>query len=94
MNIIKEIKDLHVGKVIENAYMKDYTTYKVGGKVICIVIPEDEKGLLKLLNYIKHNSIKYKIIGNGSNVIFNDGGFDGVVIKLNDIVTKLKNRIR
>ena len=84
MNIIKDIKKLHVGKVIENAYMKDYTTYKVGGKVICIVYPEDEQSLIKLLCYIKANSIKYKIIGNGSNVIFNDSGFNGVIIKLDN----------
>ena len=84
MSIIKDIKKLHVGKVIENAYMKDYTTYKVGGKVICIVYPEDEQSLIKLLCYIKANSIKYKIIGNGSNVIFNDSGFNGVIIKLDN----------
>lgn len=84
MNIIKDIKNLNVGKVIENAIMKDYTTYKVGGKVICIVLPEDEDSLLKLLNYIKVNKIKYKIIGNGSNVIFNDSGYDGVIIKLDN----------
>lgn len=84
MNIIRDIKKLHVGKVIENALMKNYTTYKVGGKVICIVIPDDEKCLINLLKYIKENSIKYKIIGNGSNVIFNDKGFNGVIIKLDN----------
>lgn len=84
MNIIKDIKKLHVGKVTENAYMRDYTTYKVGGKVICIVYPEDEQSLIKLLCYIKANEIKYKIIGNGSNVIFNDSGFNGVIIKLDN----------
>ena len=84
MNIIDSIKNLHVGKVIENAVMRDYTTYKVGGKVICIVYPEDEECLIKLLEYIKENNINYKILGNGSNVIFNDSGFDGVIIKLDN----------
>ena len=84
MNIINDIKESHVGKVIENALMKDYTTYKVGGKVICIVIPNDEDSLITLLEYIKENNIKYKILGNGSNVIFNDKGFDGVIIKLDN----------
>ena len=84
MNIINDIKELHVGKVIENALMKDYTTYKVGGKVICIVIPNDEDSLITLLEYIKENNIKYKILGNGSNVIFNDKGFNGVIIKLDN----------
>ena len=95
MNIIKDIKELHVGKVIENVKMKDYTTYKVGGSVICIVIPEDENSLIKLLKYIKTNGIKYKIIGNGSNVIFNDKGFNGVIIKLDNFnnLKILNNRI-
>ena len=85
MNIINDIKKLHVGKVIEEPLMKDYTTYKVGGKAICIVIPTDESALITLLKYIKSNNIKYKILGNGSNVIFNDRDYDGIVIKLDNL---------
>lgn len=84
MNIIKNIKDLKVGKVIENPYLKDYTTYKVGGMAICMVYPDDESGLITLLKYLKENSIKHKILGNGSNVIFNNSGYDGVIIKLDN----------
>ena len=84
MNIIKNIKNLHVGKVIDNALMSDYTTYKVGGKVICVVIPEDEDSLIRLLKYLRENNIKNKVLGNGSNVIFNNSGYDGVIIKLDN----------
>ena len=35
----------------------------------------------KLLKFVKENSVKYYTIGRGSNVIFRDCGFDGVVIK-------------
>lgn len=82
MNIIKDIKNLKVGKVIENPIMKNYTTYKVGGKAICIVVPNSTPDLIKLMNYIYTNKVKYMILGNGSNVIFNDSGYDGVLIKL------------
>ena len=84
MNVIKDIKKLHVGKIIENPLMKDYTTYKVGGKAICIVLPDDENSLIRLLTYLKDNSVKYMILGNGSNVIFNNSGFDGVIVKLDN----------
>lgn len=84
MSIVSDIKNLHIGKVIENINMSDYTTYKVGGKATCLVYPEDENKLIRLLNYIKYNNIRYKIIGNGSNVIFGDKGFDGVIIKLDN----------
>ena len=64
MNIIKDIKNLHVGKVIENPLIKDYTTYKVGGKAICIVLPEDENNLINLLIYLREKNIKHMILGN------------------------------
>ena len=84
MNIINDIKKLHIGKVIEAPLMRDYTTYKVGGKAICIALPTDESALITLLEYIKSNNIKYKILGNGSNVIFNDKDYDGIIIKLDN----------
>lgn len=84
MHIVNDIKKLHVGKVIDNVLMKNYTTYKVGGKAICMVSPEDEDGLIKLLKYLRENKIKYKVLGNGSNVIFNDSGYNGVIIKLDN----------
>ena len=84
MNIISDIRKLHIGKVIENYELKDHTTYKVGGKAICAVIPEDENKLVTLLSYLKENKIKYKVLGNGSNVIFNNSGYNGVIIKLDN----------
>lgn len=84
MNIIKDIKSLNVGRVDSNYYLKDHTTYKVGGKAICAVSPEDEKKLIDLLIYLKENNIKYKVLGNGSNVIFNSSNYDGVIIKLDN----------
>ena len=82
--IAEEIKKLHIGKVITNAFMKDYTTYKVGGKVVCVVYPLDEESLIKLMRYLKEKKIKHKILGNGSNVIFNDKDYDGVIVKLDN----------
>lgn len=84
MNIIQDIRKLHIGKVIEDYILKEHTTYKVGGKAICAVIPEDEKKLITLLSYLRENKIKYKVLGNGSNVIFNDSGYNGVIIKLDN----------
>lgn len=84
MSVVKNIKKLGIGRVISDAKMKDYTTYKVGGPVKCVVYPNDEVSLITLIKYLDSSNIKYKILGNGSNVIFNDTGYDGVIIKLDN----------
>lgn len=84
MSIVNDIKKLSIGKVIDKPILKDYTTYKVGGEAICIVYPDDEDGLIKLLEYLKEKNIKYKVLGNGSNVIFSDYKYDLVIIKLDN----------
>lgn len=72
------------GKVIEKPSMKNYTTYKIGGFAKYIIYPDDENKLIDLLKYLHMEKEKYKIIGNGSNLIFSDDGFDGVIIKLDE----------
>lgn len=82
MNIIEELKKLDVGEVIENANIKEYTTYHVGGNALAMVFPTDVDCLITLLKFINENKIKYKVIGRGSNLIFNSGLYNGILIKL------------
>lgn len=82
--MIDKLKKLKVGKVVDCPKMKDYTTYKVGGECIAIVYPTNVENLIKLLKHLKENKIKYKVIGNGSNLIFSDERYDGVIINLKE----------
>jgi len=79
---IQEIKRMDIGKIVENVPLRLHTTYKVGGNAKCFIYPQDTKKLIKLLKYIKKNSLKYKILGNGSNTLFSDKEYDGIIIKL------------
>lgn len=80
--LIKKIIKQDIGKVIENVPLSKYTTYKVGGTARCMVYPKNIKKLSLLLKMLKESKIKYKILGNGSNVLFSDKVYDGVIIKL------------
>ncbi len=81
--MIDKLKKMKVGKVIVNPLMKDYTTYKVGGKALAMVIPDNVDNLIKLIKFLDENKIKWKVIGNGSNLIFKEQ-YDGVIIKLSE----------
>lgn len=80
--MLEELKKMKIGKIIPNPQMKDYTTYRAGGKALAIVIPSSVEHLIMLLVYLKNKNIKYKILGNGSNLVFGDNLYNGILIKL------------
>lgn len=82
MNIIEEIKKLNIGEVLEDVDISKYTTYNVGGHALAMVFPKDIYSLIELMKFIKYYQIKYKVIGRGSNLIFNSGLYNGLLIKL------------
>ena len=51
-NII-DLKNMDLGKTIENDSLNKYTTYKVGGKAKLIIYPDNLQKLIELLKYIK-----------------------------------------
>jgi len=82
--VIKEIERLNIGKVEKNVSLSKYTTYKVGGIARAIVYPKNDKNLIKLLQLLRRESVPYKVIGNGSNLLFSDKRYEGIIIKLNE----------
>lgn len=97
MNIVNKIEKAEIGKVERNPLLSKYTTYKVGGKALAIVYPKNVDGLIKLLRLLKENDIKYKILGNGSNLLFSDSLFEGIIIKLssfNEVEFFGNNKVR
>ncbi len=87
--IISFIKKKKIGVLKQMVSLKKYTTYKVGGNAKVMVYPKNEKKLLLLLKKLKEENVKYKILGYGSNLIFSDDDYDGVIIKL-DLFDKVK----
>jgi len=96
-NIDKELESMNISKYEKDVLMKNYTTYRVGGKAKYIVYPKNTDSLVRLIKYLRSNNIKYKILGNGSNLLFSDNCYDGVLIKLsefNNIKFLAKNKVR
>lgn len=95
--VLEIIESENLGKYEENVSLKKYTTYKVGGKASIMVYPKNIDCLIRLLKVIKEEKVKYKVLGNGSNVLFSSNQYDGVIIKLdefNDIKFLSRNKIR
>ncbi len=60
--------------------MSSYTTMQVGGIASVVAFVRSAEDMITAIREAKNNCVKYVVIGNGSNVIFSDGGFHGLVI--------------
>lgn len=85
MEKTKTLDKLNVGRVIEHVPLNEYTTYRVGGIARALVIVDDKETLKKLIRFLEEKKMKWKILGNGSNLIFQDGFYDGILISLSNL---------
>ena len=96
LELIEQLKQMNIGKLETNVLLSKYTTYKVGGKAKVLAYPKNIEKLITLLKWAKTNNISYKMLGNGSNLIFSDADYNGILIKLTefDDIEIFDNKIR
>ena len=83
MNILSKLENIIDRKnILINEPLKNHTTFKIGGNADYLVMPKTREEIVNLIKFLKDNSINYFVIGNGSNILVNDDGFRGVIIKL------------
>lgn len=68
--------------VWEEVPMRDHTTFRVGGNARYLVEPQDEEQLKKTIELCRMEDMPCYIVGNGSNLLVSDEGYDGVIIHL------------
>ena len=64
--------------------MSKYTSFRAGGKAAALVEVENKEQLKAVLRFADEENIPHLLIGNGSNTLFKDSGYQGLVIKLGD----------
>ncbi|MCI8388466.1 MAG: UDP-N-acetylmuramate dehydrogenase [Clostridiales bacterium] len=70
-------------KCAEGLPLAGYTSFRIGGAAELVVFPKNADEAVFVLNEIR--SERYIVLGNGSNVLIDDNGFDGVVIILSEM---------
>ena len=70
--------------VLIDVPMRNYTTWKIGGRADYLVQPANEDELSAVLALLHAESLPWLVIGNGSNLLVGDRGVRGVVIKMGE----------
>ena len=73
--------------------MKKHTTFRVGGPARYFVSPKGEEELGQVLRLCRKEGMPYYILGNGSNLLVSDRGYDGVMILMGDGFMELKKQL-
>ncbi|MCR5249780.1 MAG: UDP-N-acetylmuramate dehydrogenase [Lachnospiraceae bacterium] len=79
----KRIKELSgIGVFREHEPMSGHCTFRAGGKTRFYVETETEQALKELLALLGEEGCPWFLLGNGSNLLVSDRGYDGVMIRL------------
>jgi len=76
----REIKKILPG-VKEGVLLKNWTTFRIGGKANYFFEAKNKRELIKAIEVAKKYKIPFFILGGGSNILVADEGFGGMVIK-------------
>ncbi|MFR4947269.1 UDP-N-acetylmuramate dehydrogenase [Thomasclavelia spiroformis] len=85
-----DLEMLDVGSIIEDEPLYKHTTYKVGGPARIYLKVKDIDSLVKTIKYCRKHRVKHMIIGRGSNLLFSDKEYEGVIISLVECFTEVK----
>ena len=78
------------GKILENEPLSKHTTFRIGGPARYFLTPDREEALKEVILMCKDNNIDFYVIGNGSNLLVSDKGYDGVVIKIGENLREIR----
>lgn len=82
-NFYEELKNIIPEERIKAGEpMKVHTTFRIGGPAKYFVIPETKEEIKEIIKCCKNVDMPYYILGNGSNLLVSDKGYEGVVIQI------------
>ena len=82
--VIKKLLEerLAPDSVCTDELMSRHTTFRIGGPASVFVTPKSEKDLVTAIEICRSQDAPYFILGNGSNLLVSDQGYDGVVVHI------------
>jgi len=78
---IQHIHELLHGRILTGAPLRRFTSFRIGGPADLVAEPQNVQELAALLQYLQAERIPRIVLGAGTNVLFHDSGFRGVVIR-------------
>lgn len=86
----KYVKENHIQNVKYDEPLSNHTSFRVGGIAKVVVTPANKKEIMDLIEFLKGESIPFKVLGKGSNILASDKIYEGVIIKSHNALNYLE----
>jgi len=80
--LLKSLQEQTSGELLVDEPMSRYTSFRIGGPADLLITPFDQDSLERAVRLVRESSTPWFVMGNGSNLVFVDEGFHGVVFRL------------
>lgn len=70
--------------------MSRHTTFRIGGEADCFVEIENMEQLMQVKRYLQMVDQPYLVLGNGSNLLVSDKGYEGVVLHVGSHMQRIQ----
>jgi UDP-N-acetylmuramate dehydrogenase len=82
------------GAVLQNVLMKRYASMRVGGPVSYLIYPVNEEDLSDTIRVLHDEHIRYRFVGNATNIIVNDRGLEEAVIRITRMRSSQQKKVK
>lgn len=77
------------GKLLPEEPLAPYTTWRIGGPAELLATPADREDLVLAVRWAGAESVPWRILGNGSNLLVADRGVRGLVLRVRRVLDEL-----
>jgi UDP-N-acetylmuramate dehydrogenase len=85
--IVDTLKAAEVGELYRNEQLCNHSTWRIGGPTEILAEPQSTEKLRKILLLTEKYHIPVIVIGHGTNLLFDDAGLRGLVIKIGNRIS-------
>lgn len=78
----QRLKNIYGDTLCINEPMSRHTTFRIGGAAGYLVMPRTRDELAQTIQVCRQEQVPFYIIGNGSNLLVSDAGYEGVIIQI------------
>lgn len=93
LGMVSDLRRLIPGAdLILNADLRSFSRWRAGGIAAAVISVPDAEAVKSCLAYLADKPTPRLVIGDGSNILFDDAGFDGVLIKIGHRLSAVRIR--